>query len=71
MLRIKNLYKDFLFLTYTPVSSFTDDETIVNLQFLKAKIEKLSWVERVVTLVDVPLLKSSDEPLMDRLKNYI
>ena len=22
--------KDFLFLTYTPVSSFTDDETIVN-----------------------------------------
>ncbi len=62
--------KDFLFLTYTPVSSFTDDETIVNLQFLKAKIEKLSWVERVVTLVDVPLLKSSDEPLMDRLKNY-
>ena len=62
--------KDYLVLTYTPVSSFTNEETIINLQFLKSKIEKLSWVESVVTIIDVPLLKSTDESLMDRLKNY-
>ena len=62
--------KDFLVLTYSPVSSFEDEETIINLQLLKSKIEKLSWVESVITIIDVPLLKSTDEPLMERLKNY-
>ena len=62
--------KDFLVLTYTPVSSFTDKETILNLQLLKSKIEKLTWVDKVITIIDVPLLKSTDEGLMERLKNY-
>ena len=62
--------KDFLVLTYTPVLSFTNEETIINLQFLKSKIEKLEWVDSVITVVDVPLFKNSEEPLMDRLKNY-
>ena len=62
--------KDFLVLTYTPVSNFTEKETILNLQLLKSKIEKLSWVDDVITLIDVPLLKSTDEGLMERLKNY-
>ena len=62
--------KDFLFLTYTPITSFAEEETIINIQLLKSKIEKLSWVDSVITIVDVPLLKSSDEPLMDRIKNY-
>ena len=62
--------KDFLFLTYSPVSSFEEKETILNLQLLKSKIEKLSWVDSVITIIDVPLLKSTDEGLMDRLKNY-
>ncbi len=62
--------KDFLVLTYTPVSSFTKKETILNLQLLKSKIEKLSWVDSVITVIDVPLLKSTDESLMERLKNY-
>jgi len=62
--------QDYLVLTYTPILSFIDEETIINLQFLKSKIEKLNWVDRVVTIIDVPLLKNSDEPLMERLKNY-
>ena len=62
--------KDFLILTYTPVLSFTDEETIINLQFLKSKIERLEWVDSVITVIDVPLFKNSDEPLMERLKNY-
>ena len=62
--------KEFLVLTYTPVSSFKKKETILNLQLLKSKIEKLTWVDSVITIIDVPLLKSTDENLMDRLKNY-
>jgi len=55
--------KDFLVLTYTPVSSFVEKETILNLQLLKSKIEKLTWVDSVITIIDVPLLKSTDEIL--------
>ena len=62
--------KDFLVLTYAPVNSFIEKETILNLQLLKSKIEKLTWVDSVITVIDVPLLKSTDEGLMDRLKNY-
>ena len=62
--------KDYLVLTYSPISSFTDKETILNLQLLKSKIEKLTWVDSVVTIIDVPLLKSTDEGLMERLKNF-
>ena len=62
--------KDFLFLTYSPISSFIDKETILNLELLKSKIEKLTWVDSVITIIDVPLLKSTDEGLMDRLKNF-
>jgi predicted RND superfamily exporter protein len=62
--------KEFLVLTYTPISSFTEKETILNLQLLKSKIEKLTWVDSVITIIDVPLLKSTDEGLMERLKNY-
>ncbi len=62
--------KDFLVLTYSPISSFEKKETILNLQLLKSKIEKLTWVDSVITVIDVPLLKSTDEGLMDRLKNY-
>jgi uncharacterized protein len=62
--------KDFLVLTYTPVFSFTEKETILNLQLLKSKIERLTWVDSVITVIDVPLLKSTDDGLMERLKNY-
>ena len=62
--------KDFLVLTYSPVSSFEEKETILNLQLLKSKIEKLTWVDSVITIIDVPLLKSTDDNLMDRIKNY-
>ncbi len=62
--------KEFLFLTYSPIESFVEKETVLNLQLLKSKIEQLSWVDSVITVIDVPLLKSTDDTLMERLKNY-
>ena len=54
---MKDMDRKILVLTYTPVSPFTEKETILNLQLLKSKIEKLTWVDSVITVIDVPLLK--------------
>ena len=39
------------------------DVSINNLLSLKYKIQSLDWVHNVVTLLDIPLLNSSDAPL--------
>ena len=62
--------RDFLVLTYTPKLAFDNKETIINLQYFKSKIEKLDWVDNVITILDIPLLKSSDELLIERVKNF-
>ena len=69
---ITNRYgsKEFLILTYTPNERMISESSINNLLSLKYKIQSLNWVHNVVTLLDVPLLDSSDAPLQDRLKNF-
>ena len=62
--------KDFLILTYTPNEGMITDSSINNLLSLKYKIQSLDWVHSVITLLDIPLLNNSDEPLDQRLKNY-
>ena len=62
--------KEFLVLTYTPKKSMIDESSIKNLLRLKEQIQKLAWVHNVITLLDIPLLNSSDEPLIERLQNY-
>ncbi len=62
--------KEFLILTYTPNEGMVSDNSINNLLSLKYKIQSLSWVHSVITLLDVPLLNSSDSPLQERLKNF-
>ena len=62
--------KDFLVLTYTPEKEIISDDSIKNLINLKEEIQNLKWVHNVITILDIPLLSSSDESLMERLKNY-
>ncbi len=62
--------KDFLVLTYTPNEGMITDASINNLLSLKYKIQSLNWVHSVITLLDVPLLDNSDQPLQERLKNF-
>ena len=47
-----------------------DETSIINLVKLKKEIQQLKWVHNVITLLDIPLLSSSDEPLIERLQNY-
>ena len=62
--------KEFLILTYTPNEGMISDTSINNLLSLKYKIQSLNWVHSVITLLDIPLLNSSDAPLQERLENF-
>ena len=62
--------KEFLILTYTPNEGMVSNVSINNLLSLKYKIQSLNWVHSVITLLDIPLLNSSDAPLQERLKNF-
>ena len=62
--------KDFLILTYTPQEDMISDSSINNLLSLKYKIQSLEWVHSVITLLDIPLLNSTDAPLQERLENF-
>ncbi len=69
---VNNKYgsKDFLVLTYTPKGNLLDTNTIKNLKNLKKDLVNLNWVDNVVTILDVPLLKNNDDPLTERIKNF-
>ncbi|MFL2887151.1 MAG: RND family transporter [Candidatus Pelagibacter sp.] len=62
--------REFLVLTYTPEDNMISPNSIRNLTNLKDKITSLDWVHGVITLLDIPLLSSSDKPLVERLQNF-
>ena len=62
--------REFLVLTYTPTEDMISPNSIKNLINLKDKITSLEWVHSVITLLDIPLLSSSDKPLTERLQNF-
>jgi len=62
--------KDFLVLTYTPIDNLLSQKTIENLTNLKNDLTNLNWVNNVITILDVPLLKNNDDPLTERIKNF-
>ena len=62
--------KEFLILTYTPDEPMISESSLNNLLSLKYKIQSLEWVHNVITLLDVPLLNNSDEPLNERIQNF-
>ena len=62
--------KDFLVLTYTLKGKLIEPKTIENLKNLKEDLTKLTWVNNVITILDVPLFKNNDAPLTERIKNF-
>jgi len=62
--------KDFLVLTYTPKENLLAPDTVNNLTNLKNDLSRLNWVNNVITILDVPLLKNNDDPLAERIKNF-
>ena len=62
--------REFLVLTYSPKNDMMSDNSVNNLLSLKYKIQSLDWVYNVITILDVPLLNSTDETLSEKLKNF-
>jgi len=62
--------KDFLVLTYNPKENLLNPNTIKNLTNLKNDLLNLNWVSKVITILDVPLLKNNNDPLTERIKNF-
>ena len=62
--------KEFLVLRFTPNKEIISETSINNLLSLKYKIQSLDWVHSVVTILDIPLLNSTDKTLNERLQNF-
>ncbi len=62
--------KEFLVLTYSPLGKMNSEETIKNLSLLKNDLKNLNWVHNVITLLDIPLLETTNESLVKRIQNF-
>ena len=62
--------REILVLTFTPKDSMISDNSFNNLLSIKYKIQSLDWIHNVVTLLDIPLLNSTDETLNEKLQNF-
>jgi len=69
---VNNRYgsKDFLVLTYTPKENLINETTIENLTNLKNDLSDLNWVNNVLTILDVPLLKNNEDSITERIQNF-
>ena len=55
--------KDFVIITYEPNEDLFSTNTFKNIKDLKNKLEGLGNVHEVISLIDLPLLKSANVPL--------
>ena len=60
--------EDFFILTYEPKSS-VNKEAINKLEIFVQQINNLPWVSKTISIINAPLLKSSDEPLVEKIQN--
>lgn len=60
--------EDFFILTYEPKGP-TDKNSILELEQFTKKINELPWVSKTISVINAPLLQSSDEPLINRIQN--
>ena len=60
--------EEFFILTYEP-KKIINLEVILELKKFVDQIDKLPWVSKTISVINAPLLLSSNEPLIDRIKN--
>ena len=63
--KIINRYdtKDFVIITYKPNEDLFSENSFKNIKNLKTSLENLENVHEVITLIDLPLLKTANVPL--------
>jgi predicted RND superfamily exporter protein len=60
--------EEFFIITYTPKTN-SSEQSIKSLEKLVKEINNFKWVSKTISVINAPLLQSSNEPLMDRIKN--
>ena len=60
---------DLLVVTYTPHKDLFSDEALEPLGRLREELKKVASVDTVFTILDAPLIKSSDVPITDMIDN--
>ena len=60
---------DLLVVTYTPTQDLFSDQALEPLKKLREELRKVASVDTVFTILDAPLIKSSDVPITDMIDN--
>ena len=60
---------DLLIVTFTPNRYLFDDETLATLGQLRDELTGVSGVDSATTILDIPLLTSSDVPILEMVDN--
>ena len=62
--------KEFIVMTYTPNDGkIFDDNNLLLIQKLKNQLTKIDGIESVLSIIDVPLVESSELPLAEMIDN--
>ena len=60
--------EEFFIITYSPINLSVKDG-IKELNKLVININNFKWVSKTISIINAPLLQSTNEPLVDRIKN--
>ena len=60
--------EEFFIITYSPINLSVEDG-IKELNKLVTDINNFKWVSKTISIINAPLLQSTNEPLVDRIKN--
>ena len=60
--------EEFFIITYSP-NNFDKKQSIQKLRGFVDDINNFTWVSKTISIINAPLLQSTNEPLMERIKN--
>ena len=60
--------EEFFIITYTP-KNLTQQNAIKELQDIVNQLNNFTWISKTVSVINAPLLQSTNEPLIERIKN--
>ena len=68
--KLNKKYKseEFFIITYTP-QNLTRENAIKELQNIVGEINNFTWISKTISVINAPLLQSTNEPLIERVKN--
>ena len=69
MLQQRYPSNDLLIVTYTPTEELFSDTALDKLKSLRDELKLISGIDTILTILDAPLVKSSNVPLTEMINN--